>query len=234
MEIEGKKENPDRIIVVSEDILSRLRASPSFLRRSGVRFLLAYSGPEALPLARASEPAVVLLDYALPVLRADQVCREMKASPKLRDIPVVIVGPALPPEFEQSSRAAGCDAFFRSPVDLPSLVATLGVLLGVAQRQDPRLRVLLSVSFDGVTSQSRGRSRDLSLSGIQVRSGTRYRKGHAIQIRVALDENSPFLAEGEVVRCEPTEEGDFDLGIRFVGLPAQQRDRLAEFLARQA
>ncbi|HEU5181219.1 MAG TPA: PilZ domain-containing protein [Candidatus Polarisedimenticolia bacterium] len=233
MEIEGRKESPDRIIVVSEEILSRLRMSPSFLRRSGVRFLLVYSGPEALTLAGASDPAVVLLDYALPVLRADQVCREMKASPKLRDIPVVIAGPALPPEFETSCRAAGCDAFFRSPVDLSSLVATLGVLLGVTQRQEPRLSVLLSVSFEHVTSQTRGRSRDLSLSGIQVRTAYRYGKGRAVRVRFSLDETSPFLAEGEVIRCDSTEEGDFDLGIRFVGLAIQQRDRLAEFLERR-
>lgn len=233
MEIEGRKESPDRIIVVSEEILSRLRMSTSFLRRSGVRFLLVYSGPEALTLAGASEPAVVLLDYALPVLRADQVCREMKASPKLRDIPVVIAGPAFPPEFDQSCRAAGCDAFFRSPVDLPFLIATLGVLLGVTQRQEPRLSVLLSVCFDGVTAQTRGRPRDLSLSGIQVRTAYRYGKGRAVRVRLSLDETSPFLAEGEVIHCDPTEEGDFDLGIRFVGLAIQHRHRLAEFLERR-
>src|SRR5262249_6397748 len=53
MEIEGKKESPDQVIVVSEEILSRLRMSPSFLKRFGIRFLLVYSGPEALTLAGA-------------------------------------------------------------------------------------------------------------------------------------------------------------------------------------
>jgi CheY-like chemotaxis protein len=229
----GEGEDPDRIIVVSEEILSGLRSSPSFLRRSNIRFLLAYSGAEALSLARASRPAVVLLDYALPVLRADRVCREIKASPELSDIPVVIVGPALPPEFELSCRQAGCSDYLHSPVDLDVLASLLVRLLGLVHRQASRLPVLLSVSYGTVTSQSLGRSRDLSLVGIRVRTMTRFRKGFSINLQLSVDSDRPIITAGEVTRCTPTEEGEYDLGIRFVGLTLEARDRLAEFLSQR-
>jgi CheY-like chemotaxis protein len=229
----GERGDPDRTIVISEEILSGLRSAPSFLRRSNIRFLLAYSGAEALSLARASTPAVVLLDYALPVLRADQVCREIKASPKLRDIPVVIVGPALPPEFELSCRQAGCTAYLHSPFDFDVLASLLVHLLGLVHRQATRLPVLLSISYGTVTSQSLGRSRDLSLVGIRVRTMTRFRTGFSIHLQLSVDSERPVVASGEVTRCTPTEEGEYDLGIRFVGLTLEARDRLAEFLSRR-
>ena len=229
----GERGDPDRVIVISEEILSGLRSAPSFLRRSNIRFLLAYSGAEALSLARASSPAVALLDYAMPVLRADQVCREIKASPKLRDIPVVIVGPALPPAFELSSRQAGCTAYLHSPADIDVLSSLLARLLGIADRQAARLPVLLSVSYGTVTSQSLGRSRDLSLVGVRVRTMTRFRRGFNINLQLSLDGNGPLATLGEVTRCTPTEEGEYDLGIRFVGLTLEAKDRLAEFLSRR-
>ena len=233
MNLEGEQGDLDRVIVVSEDILSGLRSAPSFLRRSNVRFLLAYSGSEALSLARASDPAVVLLDYALPVLRADQVCREIKASPKLRDVPVVIVGPALPPEFERSCRQVGCSGYLHLPVDLDVLASLLARLMGLPHRQAPRLPVLLSVSYGTVTSQSLGRSRDLSLAGIRVRTAARFRKGFSINLQLSLDQERPIVTTGQVTRCTATEEGEYDLGIRFVGLTTETRDRLAEFLTRR-
>jgi CheY-like chemotaxis protein len=233
MSNDGERGDPDRIIVISEEILSGLRSAPSFLRRSNIRFLLAYSGAEALSLARASSPAAVLLDYALPVLRADQVCRAILASPKLRDTPVVIVGPALPPEFELSCRQAGCTAYLHSPVDIDVLASLLVRLLGLVHRQASRLPVLLSVSYGTVTSQSLGRSRDLSLVGIRVRTLTRFRKGFNLNLQLSVNGERPIVTSGEVTRCTPTEEGEYDLGIRFVGLSLEARDRLAEFLSRQ-
>ena len=231
--IEGEEGEPSRVIVISEEILSWLRSAPSFLRRSNVKFLLAYSGSEALSLARASDPAVVVLDYALPVLRADRVCREIKASPKLRDVPVVIAGPALPPEFERACRMADCTDYLHSPVDLEVLSSLLARLLGLEHRQASRLPVLLSVSHGSVTSQSLGRSRDLSLSGIRVRTASRFRKGFNLNLQLSVDSERPIVTSGQVIRCTATDEGEYELGIRFIGLTLEARDRLAEFLTRR-
>lgn len=233
MNREDEPEAPDRVIVISEEVLSGLRSAPSMLRRSHIRFLLAYSGAEALSLARASGPSVVLLDYALPVLRADQVCRELKTSPKLREVPVVIVGPALPPHFEKSCRAAGCAAYVYVPVDFDALSSLLARIMGLPIRQSSRLPVLLSVSHGTVTSQSLGRSRDLSLAGIRVRTLARFRRGFNISLHFPLDGEGSIVAGGEVTRCVPTEDGEYDLGIRFVGLSLEARDRIAQFISQR-
>ena len=233
MNREGEPEDPDKVIVISEEVLSGLRSAPSLFRRSNIRFLLAYSGAEALSLARASGPSVVLLDYALPVLRADQVCRELKTSPKLRAVPIVIVGPALPPHFEKACRQAGCTAYLYPPVDFEALSSLLARMLGLTKRQAGRFPVLLSVSHGTVTSQSLGRSRDLSLLGIRVRTQSRFRKGYNLSLRFPLDGERFIVTGGEVTRCVPTEDGEYDLGIRFVGLSMEARNCLAEFISQR-
>ena len=230
MRLEGERGSPSRVVVVSEEILSRLRSSPSLLRRSNVRFLLAYSGSEVLSLARASDPSLILMDYALPVLRADEVCREIKASLKLRDTPVVIAGPAYPPEFEIACRDAGCEAYFPTPLELPALASLVARLLGVSARRESRLSVLLSVTYGAIVSQSLGCSRDLSLAGMQVRCSTKLEEGFCVNVKFSLDTRPPIATLGRVVRVIPTEEGEYDTGIRFIGLPAEARTRLEEFL----
>jgi hypothetical protein len=62
---------------------------------------------------------------------------------------------------------------------------------------------------------------------------SRIRKGFNINLQLSVDGDDPIITSGEVTRCTPTEEGEYDLGIRFVGLTLEARDRLAEFLSRR-
>jgi signal transduction histidine kinase/CheY-like chemotaxis protein len=82
----------DRILVVDDDqdfvrLLSRLLDNP--VRRYEVHG--AYTGEEALALARRWRPDLVLLDLALPGMQGARVAQRMRSAPDLRDIPIVVV-----------------------------------------------------------------------------------------------------------------------------------------------
>jgi putative two-component system response regulator len=53
--------------------------------------LYASDGEEALERAAADVPDLILLDLNLPKLDGWEVCRRLKATPKLEDIPVVLM-----------------------------------------------------------------------------------------------------------------------------------------------
>jgi CheY-like chemotaxis protein len=53
--------------------------------------LVASDGEEGLARAAADKPDVILLDLNLPKLDGWEVCRLLKANPKLEDIPVVLM-----------------------------------------------------------------------------------------------------------------------------------------------
>jgi two-component system cell cycle sensor histidine kinase/response regulator CckA len=86
--------------------------------------LMASSGPDGLTLAREADPDVILLDIVMPGMDGFEVCRQLKADPILRGIPVVFLT-ALRTDRESRIRAleAGAEGFLSKPADEQELVA---------------------------------------------------------------------------------------------------------------
>src|SRR5439155_16555195 len=61
------------------------------LSDAGYRVRPTAHGEEALALARAARPRLILLSVRLPVLDGVAVCRRLKGDPRTRDIPVLFV-----------------------------------------------------------------------------------------------------------------------------------------------
>src|SRR3989337_236285 len=61
------------------------------LGRRGFEVHGASGGTEGLKMVRESHPDLVLLDLMMPDMDGWEVYQQMKADPKLRDIPVVVV-----------------------------------------------------------------------------------------------------------------------------------------------
>jgi diguanylate cyclase (GGDEF)-like protein len=55
------------------------------------RVLFALNGSKGLSIARQQKPDLILLDVSMPEMDGYQVCRELKANPDTRDIPVIFV-----------------------------------------------------------------------------------------------------------------------------------------------
>ena len=61
------------------------------LRFAGHEVIAAGNGEEALHLARQENPELVLLDVRMPRMNGYEACRQLKADPALKHIPVVFV-----------------------------------------------------------------------------------------------------------------------------------------------
>ncbi len=70
------------------DLLSLLDFN---LRAAGFETVLARSGEEALSHLRLHVPDIVLLDLMLPDLPGTELCRRIKADPRTRHVPVVML-----------------------------------------------------------------------------------------------------------------------------------------------
>ncbi|MFN4896601.1 MAG: response regulator [Pseudomonadota bacterium] len=76
------------VIEDEEDIRELIRYN---LERDGFRVLVTPSGEEGLSIVRSALPDLVVLDLMLPGIDGLQVCREMKAEPRLSAISIVMV-----------------------------------------------------------------------------------------------------------------------------------------------
>jgi two-component system cell cycle response regulator DivK len=78
------------------------------------------------------EPVVLVLDIDLPGISGLELAREMKASPRWRQIPIVVVSASVMRQEQVRAREAGCEYFLEKPFDIDVLRST--VMSAFAQR----------------------------------------------------------------------------------------------------
>jgi two-component system cell cycle response regulator DivK len=100
------------------------------LERKGYKIIVATDGAQALDMARAEQPALVLMDLSLPVLDGWEATRRLKAAPETRDIPVIALSAHVMTGDREKALAAGCDDYDTKPVDLSRLLQKIEKLLG--------------------------------------------------------------------------------------------------------
>jgi two-component system cell cycle response regulator DivK len=103
--------------VVDDDERNR-RLAVDVLRLAGLQTLEAGTGAEALSVASAGLPDLVLLDLQLPDLDGAQVVRELRGDARTAEIPVVALSALRLDGREEWLREAGFDGFLAKPIDV--------------------------------------------------------------------------------------------------------------------
>lgn len=100
------------------------------LARRGYETVVAGDGEQAIAIAHAESPDLILMDLCLPVLDGWESTRRLKTAPGTRAIPVIaLTAYAMEGEGEKAL-AAGCDDFDSKPVDFARLLGKIEALLG--------------------------------------------------------------------------------------------------------
>jgi two-component system cell cycle response regulator len=117
-----------RILVV-DDIELNVKLLEAKLSCEYYDVVRAYSGPEALAIANAEPPDVVLLDVMMPGMDGLEVCRRLKSNPRTADVPVVMVTALSDVASRVQGLEAGADDFLTKPVNDVALFARLRSLV---------------------------------------------------------------------------------------------------------
>ena len=129
-----------RILVV-DDIESNRRLLEARLSSEYFEVLQADSGLAAIEVARAESPDVILLDVMMPGLDGFETCKRLKADPRTRHIPVVMVTALDQREDRITGLECGADDFLTKPVNDIALYARVRSLLRLKLMMDElRLR----------------------------------------------------------------------------------------------
>ena len=87
----GALRAPGRKVLVIDDSMMLLSFVKEILGDEGYEVSTAPTGEEGLSLSRSAAPDVILLDFVLPDMKGDEVCRRLMADPATAAIPVVYV-----------------------------------------------------------------------------------------------------------------------------------------------
>lgn len=127
-------------ILVTDDDPDILLLSTTLLADEGYEVYEATTGKGCLQTARRCSPDVVLLDVQLPDMSGIDVCRRMKAEPKLRNAFVVLLSGALvSPEAQVAGLNVGADDYVVKGVTNREFLARIQSLLRIKRVED-RLR----------------------------------------------------------------------------------------------
>lgn len=80
----------NRILIIEDerDLVGVLTFN---LQREGFETIVAHDGAEGLRKAQTLLPDLILLDIMLPVMNGLDVCRELKANERTRDLPIIFL-----------------------------------------------------------------------------------------------------------------------------------------------
>ena len=116
-------------ILIVDDIATNRIVLKVKLADACYETLQCATGQEALRLARAASPDLILLDQMMPDLDGIEVCRRLRANPNTCDIPVVMVTAQDTTEARLAALHAGADEFFGKPLDEKLLLARIRNLM---------------------------------------------------------------------------------------------------------
>jgi DNA-binding response OmpR family regulator len=117
-----------RILVVDDD--ENIRRVLTFaLKKGNYEVLTAADGSEGLQLALTSEPDLIILDLHMPGLSGLEVCQQIRSSPRLAQVPVLILSATREMAEFRSAQELGAVMFIPKPFQPQKLFNQVQILL---------------------------------------------------------------------------------------------------------
>lgn len=141
-------------ILIADDNEPNRELLEAYLSDEGHEILMAADGRETIDVAFTKSPDLVLLDIMMPKMSGYEVCKTLKADPRTKDIPVLMVTALKEMGDIEKAVAAGADDFLTKPVHRLELKTRVRSLLRVRHLKSERDR-LLAYLADFEASMSR-------------------------------------------------------------------------------
>ena len=204
---EGRPEVRARRILIANDQEWAARAVETILVAEGYEVHRVYTGRQALQRAFEILPDLIILDTQMPDLSGPEVCRQLRADPRIGRATPILLSTAGPAGRQQRIEAhqAGAWEFYGQPLDPELLLLKIGIYLDVRAVADQLSEETLLDQLTGLYSakglvrrteellaDARRSQRDVSIVTISLDDAN----------RVAILEEAGTLARraGEVVR----------------------------------
>ncbi len=100
------------LVLVADDEPAVLEVLSQVVEDMGHDVLQARDGEEALGLARARRPQLVVTDHVMPRLSGLDLCRKLRSDHVLKDVPVILLSAVLPHGIPEAS------AFLHKPFEI--------------------------------------------------------------------------------------------------------------------
>jgi len=158
-------------ILIIEDERSLTKVLTYNLQREGYEVVLAHDGQEGLRKAQTLLPDLILLDLMLPVMGGLEVCRELRAGERTREIPIIMLTAKAEETDQIVGFSMGADDYVTKPFSIKVLLQRIKALQRRADAgAEPAESVEhLGVRIDRVRHRATYQNRELDLTPTEFR-----------------------------------------------------------------
>ncbi len=158
-------------ILIIEDERDLTQVLSYNLQREGYEPIVAHDGQEGLRKAQTLLPDLIILDLMLPTLSGVEVCRELRAGERTRDIPIIILSAKAEETDQVVGFSLGCDDYVTKPFSIKVLLQRIKALQRRLDGGGEPVDIVeyLDVRIDRVRHRAYVEGRELDLTPTEFR-----------------------------------------------------------------
>lgn len=220
-------------VLLADDLALTLAAEKECLEGRNLKVFVTTSALAIEKLAQVFKPDIVVVDYEMPEMTGDQVCRVLRDHPQTAGIPVLVLSIHDDEETVRRCEEAGAVGFIRKADGREALLEGVAKVLGVPRRRHVRVSCQVIAGIDDSGESFAGMLGDISTSGTLLRAERQMALGTPLHMRFKLPGSGTEIhVLGEIVRRETLIGTGFSFGIQFLETDAGAGKVLRDFIGR--
>ncbi len=120
---------PNPLILLAEDNQANIDSISDYLMSRDYRLIIARNGEDAIAIAKASKPHLILMDISMPGMDGLEATTLIRADQELRNIPIIALTAFAMPGDREKCIAAGVNEYLTKPVRFKHLLNMIVQLL---------------------------------------------------------------------------------------------------------
>ncbi len=133
-----------RILIV-EDTPANIQTLTAILKEQDYQISVATNGRQALQVIEKMRPDLVLMDIMMPEMDGYEACRQIKASPRWRDLPIIFLSAKSETDDIVRGFELGAVDYVSKPFNAHELLARVRTHLTIDRLNKENTRLLLNV-----------------------------------------------------------------------------------------
>jgi CheY-like chemotaxis protein len=117
-----------KILLVEDNEMNRDMLSRRLLRK-GFEVVMAVDGGQAVSMAEAERPDLILMDMSLPVMDGWEATRQVRTSTTIGHIPIIALTAHAMSGDREKALGAGCNDYDTKPIEMSRLLDKIDALL---------------------------------------------------------------------------------------------------------